>query len=80
MQVIFRHTSFAEKQGACVDAQKWHSHKISLGYIRTNSNLGLNVTPDGSLYEDGDGYEDGLKRSSDAIVMTSSEVLMLTPD
>ena len=25
--------------GACVDAQKWHNHKISLGYIKNNSNL-----------------------------------------
>ena len=35
---------------------------------------------DGSLREVQDGYEDGLKRSSDAKVMTSSEMLMLTPD
>jgi hypothetical protein len=37
-------------------------------------------TWDGSLREDQDGYKDGLKRSSEAIVMTSSEMLMLTPD
>ena len=30
--------------------------------------------------EDQDVYENGLKRSSDAKVMTSSEMLMLTPD
>ena len=35
---------------------------------------------DSSLQEDQDGYEDGLKRSSEAIVMTSLEMLMLTPD
>ena len=35
---------------------------------------------DGSFREDQDGYENGLKRSSDAKVMTSSDILMLTPD
>ena len=35
---------------------------------------------DGSFREDQDGYEDGLKRSSDAKVMTSSEMLILTSD
>ena len=27
VQVIFRHASFAKKQGACVDARKWHDRK-----------------------------------------------------
>jgi hypothetical protein len=35
---------------------------------------------DGFLREDQDGYESGLKRSSDEKVMTSSEMLMMTPD
>ena len=35
---------------------------------------------DVSFREDLDGYEDGLKRSLDAKVMTSSEMLMVTPD
>ena len=33
-----------------------------------------------SLQEDQDGYEDGLKRSSDAKVMTILEMFVLTPD
>ena len=35
---------------------------------------------DGSLREDQDRYEDGLKRSSDAKVMTSSEMLIWISD
>ena len=35
---------------------------------------------DGSLREDQDEYEDDPKRSSDAKVVTNSEMLMLTPD
>jgi hypothetical protein len=35
---------------------------------------------DGSLREDQDEYEGGPKRSSDAKVVTISEMLMLTPD
>ena len=27
MQVIFRHTSFAENREACVDTRFWHSQK-----------------------------------------------------
>jgi hypothetical protein len=35
---------------------------------------------DAFLREDQDGYEDGVERSPDAKVMTSSKMLMLTPD
>ena len=54
--------------------------KVSLNYVTINSNYDWRSPWDGSFREDQDGYENGLKRSSDAKVMTSSDMIMLTPD
>ena len=64
-----------------VDAQKWHVYKKWLEAMsRVIQTYCWNSLWDGSLREDQDEYEDGLKRSSDAKVMTTSEMLMLTRD
>ena len=43
-KLFFGTLAMPKNRGACVDPQNWHSHKISIGYIKTNSNLWLEVT------------------------------------
>ena len=64
-----------------VDAQKWHVYKEWLQAMsRLIQSYYWKSPRDGSLREDEDEYEDGLKWSSDVKVMTSSEILMSTSD
>ena len=80
-KLFFSTLALPKNRGACVDAQKCHDYKEWLQDVsRLIQSYDWKSPWDSSSQEDQDEFEDGLKRSSDAKVMTILEMLVLTPD